>query len=803
MSVSGLLLQGLFAHTSHRSGGGPRQLLTTLAAAQQTLNQAQKDAVLAPLNSAALCIAGPGSGKTKVLTTRIAHLVKNKRAAPSSILAITFTNKAAKEMKTRLAGILGPDEAQRVTIGTFHSFSSRLLRQAGQDYLRQASGGASSALDKDFVIWDQSDSLKTVKELMTAAEISDTIKAQSVLSAVNNIREARCMALTFAASNGEYADALSKNNRVNRAAFVIVDDYEKKLRAGNAADFQDLLLLAHNLLKIPEFLSQVNSRYKHVLVDEYQDTNVPQYEIVRLLAPPQLLSSDGDEQAARSFFAVGDPNQAVYGWRGARVGNMDQLSVDYPGIQRYGLLENYRCSPAVTTVANAIMATTATKPREGSAEKRFEPVRVISCVDDAEQAQCVSTLLLTLRGKAGAGNDKKKNREVAVMYRTNAQSRMIEQELVKAGIKHVLLGGRRFYDRKEVKDALSFLRLVQNPSDRLSCSRCMEEFGTGIGTKTVEAFFSWIDASAAAAEASGGNSPPPTVLDHLEALVLQGGGILPAGTPKSKRGGGDPEDRSAGLAEPPQELNKRAEKALLAFAEQILELRALAHTSASVSDLGLKITQMFVTPQYLLRISKTAAEAQDRQENVGELVKAMQKFSAAAAAAARPAEGEGEGEGEGGCVPTGKLAQFLEEAALLSADDNEAEAASASADGDVVYLLTIHASKGLEFDTVFLTGAEEGTLPIVRGPEDAYGTKPSEDSDEVAEERRLAFVAVTRAKTLLFITHRAQVLRFSSASGGAPGMRTETAKPSRFLAPLSGLDKTALVQLKWRSPSAK
>jgi len=741
----------------------------TMMAGSQSLNSAQKDAVLAPLNCASLCVAGPGSGKTKVLTTRIAYLVKNLRIHPSSIVAITFTNKASKEMRSRLQVVLG-DAAESVEIGTFHSFGSKMLRQAGRDHLKRIVG---EAIDENFTIWDQGDCLKLTKELMTAAQISDTlIKPNSLLNAIGNLKEARCMSLTTASANGEYAEALSKTSRLNRAAYSVIDEYEKKLHLSNAMDFQDLLLNTYNLFKVEEVQSLVNQRFRHVLVDEYQDTNVPQYEIVRMLSPLSLfVAGESDAKKSRSLFCVGDTNQAIYSWRGARPGNMDQLGKDYPNMQTFGLLENYRCSPAVITVANAMLGSLATTPRAGIEKKRCEPARIITCEDDADQAQCVSKLLQTLRGKTGAGEEhgeqdpsskKTKHKEIAIMYRTNAQSRVLEAELVAKGIKHVLLGGKRFYDRKEVKDLLSFLRLLNNPYDRPSAIRAMEEFGTGIGPKTVASFTSWIDASVDKASQSKGTIP--SIFHHFESLV-------------------ESTEHRPELADPPIELTKRGEKALLSFAEQFLELRSFA-INKSLPDLLMRIKSTYFTKAYMERASKSPQEAEDRIENVEELLKAANKYA-----------------GEESCISSGQLRLFLEEAALLSGDDNEAEMAAARGNGEVVYLMTIHASKGLEFDTVFLTGAEEGVLPLLHGPDNG-GSDPEDDTDEVAEERRLAFVAVTRAKSLLFILNRKSSFKFQAADSqglGGAGMRTVTMKPSRFIEPLLSINKEHVVSLKWKS----
>lgn len=749
---------GLTLRQGHRQTHHQRTLCT-LAAAQQALNTAQRDAVLSPLNAASLCVAGPGSGKTKVLTTRIAHLIRNHKQAPSSILAITFTNKAAREMQTRLTTILGEVDAHSVTVCTFHAFCSKLLRSAGKQHL------AELGIDGEYVIYDQDDCLKIVKELMKEAEIADEfVKPNALLSALNSIREARAMALTDAAANGEYKEALSTFSKANRAALKILESFEKKLRASNALDFEDLLLQGYALLRRPEVSEQTQARYRHVLVDEAQDSSVPQYEIVRLLSPAALLGRDG--APPRSLFAVGDANQAIYSWRGARKENMEKMMDEYSGkITRLGLLQNYRCSPTIISVANTLLGTHATTARDGAAAQKHEPVRIITCEDDMQQAKCVATLLKSLGDKTALGG-KTSKREIAVMYRTNAQSRVLEQVMVEQGVKYVLLGGRRFYDRKEIRDALAFLRILFNPYDRSSAQRILETFGLGVGPKTLSTFFSWLDATAdrAVAAASedegggGGGRTAASILTHFEALL------------------GDTE-AAARVAPQPVELTKREEKSLLSFGEQLLALRARARTE-SLPKLVRHIVETFLTPDFLLKASRGKEEAEDRQENLDELLKATQKYDL-------------KGEEEEGCLESGALRQFLEEAALLSEDVGASEIEREGPRDDAVFLLTIHASKGLEFDTVFLTGVEEGVLPLTRTSEDR--DLKNKDSDAVGEERRLAFVAVTRAKSLLFLTLRQRTLQFAP-NGPA---KVASSAPSRFLDKLLSLPADTVVKLKW------
>jgi DNA helicase II / ATP-dependent DNA helicase PcrA len=340
---------------------------TSISSSSPSLNAAQKEAVMSPLNIPSVCIAGPGSGKTKVLTHRIEHMIKDLKQGPKSILAITFTNKAAMEMNRRLTSLLGEAIASSVTIATFHSFSCKLLRSYGSDHLKILTG--SNDVTGNFSIYDQDECLKIVKELMKRKNIvEESIKPASVLNAISNIKEARVMAKCSLSLEGAYAHILSQegelilSSRSIRAAKELVFEYDKILHGNNALDFQDLLLCAYKLLGVREVANTVMSRWQHVLVDEYQDTNVPQYEIIQALSPPSFLKgspvletinplSKANKFFQRSLFVVGDVNQAIYSWRGARPSNLASLIRSYPNIRKFGLLENYRCSKPITAVS--------------------------------------------------------------------------------------------------------------------------------------------------------------------------------------------------------------------------------------------------------------------------------------------------------------------------------------------------------------------------------------------------------------------------------------------------------------------
>ncbi len=834
------------------------------------LNDNQKLAVEAPLGSASLCIAGPGSGKTKVLTHRIGWLLSPEiQQNGGSVLAITFTNKAAAEMRHRLERLIGPESAKRCTISTFHSFSTKLLRFYGVEYLASQLTG-SGAVDSSFTICDQEDALKVVKELMKeelgGEDLTKVqIKPNAVLNAMNKIREAQVMTSLEHGSGlvdtTEYRELLEGNGKTKtiRLARKILPGYRERIYGANSLDFEDLLLTAYKLLHVPEVLAKVQSRFRHILVDEYQDTNIPQYEMIRKLSPAHYLSPRGLADApqsdfnssrydlkSRSLFAVGDKNQAIYSWRGARPSNMESLAEHYPSLVTFNLMQNYRCSPAIAEVANAVIGEVATTT--DVTKRHIEAVRVVSTQDDEDQARCVSSIIETIQNDGAAKMD------IAVFYRTNSQSRALEQMFVERGIRYKLVGGRRFYDRKEIKDVLCFLRIVVNPMDVNALERAMKEVARGVGEKTRQAFFQWVDRSTQEvvqkmvkegqlrSEDALPSSPSPLV--HLLTLLDESKAREPSAKDKktkTKKERAEPitesvesaidvaairsslsaQDQNQLYVSSDVGLSSREEKALASFATSLFHLYETA-LSKPLTEVLEEISERFVTPEYLVKISKSQEEASDRQANINELLVAAGKYRTGQRMEIDPwsAEGdlleleEGEGEqemeeakeeeldyGEGeAALPSGALRAMLEDASLLAGEELGDEAGREKQ--NMVYLMTIHASKGLEFDTVFLTGVEEGCLPITREPEDReYNPRVMKidpcETEAVREERRLAFVAITRAKRILFLTHRQRMSVFS-----AGGMKHVKCDQSRFLLPLTTLPKHTLAKMRWKSPKS-
>ena len=350
----------------------------------------------------------------------------------------------------------------------------------------------SKAVDGSFTICDHDDSLNVVKELMKEEVGGDDlskvqIKPSAVLNAINKVREAtvmttyeNCLRLV---DTTEYMDILEGNRgntKTIRLARKVLPGYLERIYGANMLDFEDLLLTAYKLLHVPEVLLKVQSNFRHILVDEYQDTNIPQYEIIRLLSPQ-------DDLDGRSLFCVGDKNQAIYSWRGARPNNVESLAQHYPNLMTFNLMQNYRCSPAIAEVANAVMGEVATTT--DVTKQHVEAVRVVSTYDDEDQARCVSSIIETIQSDSNAKMD------IAVFYRTNSQSRVLEQMFVEKGIRYKLLGGNRFYDRKEIKDVLCYLRIISNPMDVNALQRAMKDMAKGLGQKTRQAFFKWVERS--------------------------------------------------------------------------------------------------------------------------------------------------------------------------------------------------------------------------------------------------------------------------------------------------------------------
>ena len=597
-----------------------------------------------------LVLAGAGSGKTRVLTRRLAWLVANG-VPQEGIVALTFTNKAAGEMKERVADLLGTLRP-RSFVGTFHSFGVRLLRRFH----------AEAGLRSSFVVFDADDQLALVKRVMKEAGLGDrSFSPRSFLSRISAVKNAALEGEPPAGMAGDPFDEQVRS--VHRA-------YEKGLAASSALDFDDLLVRSVRLLRQrPDVLERLRSGLVHLLVDEYQDTNRIQADLVRLLAGER-----------RNVFAVGDEDQSIYRWRGADVGNILEFSREFPGAKTIRLERNYRSTAPILAAAGAVVA--ENRRRLGKtlrAEKKGgDRVRLLLVDEERDEAREVVARIVDGR-RTGRG------RETAVLFRTNAQSRPFEDELLRAKVPYLLVGGTRFYERAEVKDAVAYLRLVQNRDDDASFRRVVNVPARGVGAATMEAL---------AAEA---------------------------------------EDRGRSLfrtvEELPPTLTERARKALTEFRQLVDALAGpageevagagSAETAESAGDLVARTLE----ETGLLRLYSESTDPQDeaRRENLDQLLSAAREHDRLTAT----------GEAE-----TAGLAGFLDAITLRSDADDADEKRG-------LLLMTLHAAKGLEFDDVFVVGMEDGTLPHVSS---------RDEEEQMEEERRLAYVGMTRARERLTLS---------------------------------------------------
>jgi DNA helicase-2/ATP-dependent DNA helicase PcrA len=611
----------------------------------QNLNEQQLAAVTLP-NQSALILAGAGSGKTRVLTTRIAWLIQTGQMSPQSVLAVTFTNKAAKEMMTRLSAML-PINTRGMWIGTFHGLCNRMLRAHHRD----------AGLPSTFQILDSADQLGAIKRLLKANNIDDErYPPRNLQQFINSSKEA-----------GLRAKDVEVNDDYNRKFVELYGIYDAQCNREGVCDFAELLLRCHELLDRNEILrSHYQDRFRHILVDEFQDTNKLQYAWLKMLAG----------MGRNAIFAVGDDDQSIYAFRGANVGNMADFEREFRVQNLIKLEQNYRSVGHILNAANALIANNArrlgkelwTDAGEG------EPVRIHEAQTDGYEA---AWLVEEVRGLIAEGHARS---EIAVLYRANAQSRVIEHALFNAGIPYRVYGGLRFFERAEIKHALAYLRLIENPADDTAFLRVVNFPPRGIGARTIEQLS---DA------ARGGNA-------SLYAAV---GGMT--GAPGAKLG---------------------------AFVKLIESLRF------ETANLPLtEIVDAAIQRSGLIQHYQTEKEGQERIENLGELVNAAAGFVQEEGYGADAPGTQGEAEA---AIPS-PLAGFLSHASL-EAGDNQAEAGQ-----DALQLMTVHAAKGLEFFAVFITGLEEGLFPHENS---------MNELDGLEEERRLMYVAITRARRRLYVS---------------------------------------------------
>ncbi len=672
------------------------------------LNEQQRAAVIHE-GGQLLIVAGAGSGKTRVLTHRIAHLLATGRAHPGQILAITFTNKAAAEMRERVTGLIGP-AGQRMWVSTFHSACVRILR-------REA---GTLGLKSSFSIYDAADSQRLIT--LVGRELDLDPKRYPARMLANKISDLKNELI----DPDSYVDqrAAGAGDRTGQPEFdqVLADVYRRyqtRLSQAHALDFDDIIMTTVNLLQaFPAVAEHYRRRFRHVLVDEYQDTNHAQYVLVRELAgvDGDLAATDSagsvseDSRERRTgpvpaeLTVVGDADQSIYAFRGATIRNILEFEADYPDATTILLEQNYRSTQNILSAANAVIARNADRKPKRLWTDSGEGAKVVGYVADNEheEARFVAEEIDRL-----GDSDAVRPGDVAIFYRTNAQSRALEEVLIRVGLPYKVVGGTRFYERREIKDAVAYLRALANPDDDVNLRRVLNVPKRGVGERAE--------------------------------------GVVVALAERERTSFGAALER----AEDAPGMTPRLLKPLLAFRELMAGLRELVDSGASPADvLGAVLDRTGYLAE--LRASEDPQDA-SRVENLAELHAVAIEFT--------------------DTEPDGDLADFLERVSLVADSDqipdedvaDGAAEAEPAEDTGVVTLMTLHTAKGLEFPVVFLTGMEDGTFPHMRS---------LHDDSELAEERRLAYVGITRARERLYITR--------SAVRSAWGMANEF-PPSRFL----------------------
>ncbi len=623
-----------------------------------------------------LILAGAGSGKTRVVAHRIAYLIGVKAVQPYRILAVTFTNRAAGELRERITALIGK-LGKDVEAGTFHSLCARVLRRDGE----------AIGLDRRFVIYDTDDQQQLMKRIL----------AEEDLPATGELRPAAVLGAISRAKNDMLDAAFLAEHAVNHRERVIArlaSRYAERLRAANALDFDDLLLRAVELFtEAPQVLERYQARWRYLHVDEYQDTNRPQYLWVRALAA-----------AHRNLCVVGDDDQSIYGWRGANVQNILDFEHDYPDATVVKLEQNYRSTQLILDAAHAVVSRNErrTDKKLWTQNQGGVPIQRFEAFNEEEEAEWIARQVESLVGGRGsvltrrADDDESSRlraRDVAVMYRMNAQSRAIEEKFLTYGIRYQLVGGTRFYQRREVKDALAYLRVLRSDTDLVSFERVINVPARGIGNRSVEA----LRRHAVAHD------------DNTWAAI---------------------EAAAAGGVEG---VSSRIRGPMAEFTALIRRLR----TRVGVLPLPELLDEVLEASGYRAMLADGSEEGEDRWANLLELRQVTTRYDDLA--------------------PDDALDRLLEETALVADQDAYQD------DKDAVTLITLHAAKGLEFPVVFIAGLEEGLFPHNRA---------LDDEAELEEERRLAYVGITRAKRRLYLSHA-----WRRATWGGGGMSV----PSRFL----------------------
>ncbi len=634
--------------------GAPGRPARSRTSRLEGLNQAQLAAVTHP-GGPLLVVAGAGSGKTRVLTRRIAWLIIEQHVSPFEILAITFTNKAADEMKRRVAGLVGP-VAERMWVSTFHSACVRILRRDAPRLGYKSS----------FTIYDEADANRLVGYVLRDLNM-DTKKLppRTVHGVISTAKNDLIDFETYASQ---------ARTIYERRIAEVYREYQSRLLAASAMDFDDLLLVTVNLLQaVPEVRQYYQERFRHLLVDEYQDTNRAQNELVLLLS-----------QVHRNVLVVGDTDQSVYRWRGADIRNILQFETAFPDATVVVLEQNYRSTQLILDAANALIANNAMRKPKSLWTERVggELITTYHAEDEHDEGAWVAAEIARLHGRYPWG-------DVAIFYRTNAQSRAVEEELVRRNISYKVVGGTKFYDRREIKDVLAYLKAVVNPTDEVSLKRIVNVPKRGIGQTSVDRLERWARAN---------SRPFDEALRHAEGAGVTGKAL------------GGIRDLVALLDE------------LRVTADVVPALRGADPGDADPDDAGPpagRATPTAVIEAILARTGYRAElEAEHSVESEGRLDNLDELLGAASEA--------------------DDIDQFLEQVSLVADADEIGD------DSSNVLLMTLHTAKGLEFPVVFVIGMEDGVFPHLR----SLG-----DPDELEEERRLAYVGFTRAKERLYLSH--------------------------------------------------
>jgi DNA helicase-2/ATP-dependent DNA helicase PcrA len=664
-----------------------------------SLNPEQRTAV-EHTEGSLLILAGAGSGKTRVIAHRIAYLIADKGVAPWNILAVTFTNKAAQEMRQRVQHLVHDQELPSLPlVSTFHSLCVRILRQDIEKL--------NDKYTRTFTIYDTDDSLRLIKSAIKDLGYDEKhLGLRATQSAISSAKNRGEDVDAFAA-RADYVD----ERRASQARVYAA--YEERLHANNALDFDDLLIKTVRLLRdVPEVREKYNNKFRYILVDEYQDTNSLQFALISLLTEKQ-----------QNIAVVGDEDQSIYKWRGADITNILNFESHFPNTKTIRLEQNYRSTQTILDVAGAVVKHNIERKGKNlwTSNPPGERVRYFQAFDAESEARFVASKILEHR-------DDDYNVRAAVLYRTNSQSRVFEESMRRAGLPYNIVGGFSFYERMEVRDIIAYLKLALNPNDSIALQRVINSPPRGIGKQTLEEL---------ARRASGDvQSPTSNVQSPTSSVESPGGSdrgsspTIRAGSKESRQAqsaGAGPGTQSlwdtiALVIDDPQNLSARAVSALRSFRKIILRLAEMADQSPKTQDQSPALVSDIVKAaifdtgyEYMLKSEKTD-EAEARLENLQELVNAAVDYDE---------------------LGTEGLREFIDHSALVSDADQYKQDA-------VVTLMTAHSAKGLEFPLVFIVGLEDGLFPHSRS---------ATDPAELEEERRLCYVAMTRAERFLYVTH--------------------------------------------------